>query len=109
MKRITHVPTHDGAHYGYSFVCPGCQDAHTIPTIPYANGWDFDGDEERPTFSPSILVYPHATFREDGTVGETFRCHSLVRAGQIQFLNDCTHALAGQTVDLADVPEDSAE
>jgi hypothetical protein len=27
-------------------------------------------------------------------------CHSFVREGQIQFLGDCTHAFAGQTVPM---------
>jgi hypothetical protein len=27
-------------------------------------------------------------------------CHSFVTDGKIQFLGDCTHALAGQTVEL---------
>lgn len=27
-------------------------------------------------------------------------CHSFITDGQIQFLNDCTHPLAGQTVPL---------
>jgi len=29
-------------------------------------------------------------------------CHSFVTDGRIQFLGDCTHTLAGQTVDLPD-------
>ena len=29
-------------------------------------------------------------------------CHSFVTDGRIQFLGDCTHKLAGQTVDLPD-------
>jgi len=29
-------------------------------------------------------------------------CHSFVTDGRIQFLTDCTHALAGQTVDIPD-------
>ena len=33
------------------------------------------------------------------------RCHSFVTDGRIQFLSDCTHALAGQTVDLPDIKE----
>lgn len=33
-------------------------------------------------------------------------CHSFVRAGRIEFLGDCTHALAGQTVPLPPWPED---
>lgn len=36
-------------------------------------------------------------------------CHSFVRAGKIEFLGDCTHALAGQTVALPDWPDDDAE
>jgi len=32
-------------------------------------------------------------------------CHSFIRDGKIQFLGDCTHALAGQTVDLPELPE----
>ena len=31
-------------------------------------------------------------------------CHTFVTDGRIQFLGDCTHALAGQTVDLPDWP-----
>lgn len=30
-------------------------------------------------------------------------CHSFVTAGRIEFLPDCTHALAGQTVDLPEI------
>ena len=55
--RTKHVVSHDGAHYGYRFDCPGCGEPHVITTKPYTNGWDFDGNEERPTFSPSVLVY----------------------------------------------------
>jgi hypothetical protein len=36
---------------------------------------------------------------------QCFRCHSFVRAGRIEFLNDSTHALAGKTVDLPDLPD----
>jgi hypothetical protein len=32
-------------------------------------------------------------------------CHSLIRDGQIQFLTDCTHELAGQTVPLAPIDD----
>ena len=42
----------------------------------------------------------NATFnQQDPTVT---RCHSFVREGRIEFLSDCTHALAGQTVELPD-------
>jgi hypothetical protein len=32
-------------------------------------------------------------------------CHSFVTDGRIQFLGDCTHALANQTVELPDLPD----
>lgn len=100
MKRIKHVVLTDGAHYGYRFECPGCGDSHVIPTNPHPRGWDFSGDEERPTFSPSILV--HEVKGPDGSALSP-RCHSFVRGGRIEFLSDSTHALAGQTVDLPEI------
>jgi hypothetical protein len=95
--RVRQVPNSDGQHYGYRFTCPGCNDEHVIPTKPHPQGWDFTGDEDRPTFAPSILV--HAIKRADGTE-LTPLCHSFVRDGRIEFLGDCTHKLAGQTVEL---------
>ncbi len=62
--------------------------------------WGFNGDMDRPTLTPSINAsreYRDPTNRPDR------RCHSFVTAGRIQFLADCTHALAGQTVDLPDL------
>jgi hypothetical protein len=50
---------------------------------------------EAPTFTPSILV------RYSWSDGPRV-CHSFVTGGRIQFLEDCTHHLAGQTVDLPD-------
>jgi len=90
----------DGTLIGYYFFCPGCQTLHG-PMVAHSQGyqgpkWTFNGDLEKPTFSPSILVYAHATGP---------RCHSFVRNGQIQFLTDCGHELAGKTVDLPELPE----
>jgi hypothetical protein len=30
-------------------------------------------------------------------------CHSFIRNGKIEYLSECTHELAGQTVDMEDV------
>lgn len=60
--------------------------------------WSWNGDIEKPTLHPSILTtYQH------GSV--THRCHSFVNDGVIQFLQDCSHELAGQTVELLEVTE----
>jgi len=78
--------------------------------------WTFNGDYDRPTFTPSILVSGvQAEHDENGEwTGEfvcdeagkplPLCCHSLVTDGQIQFLGDCTHGLANQTVPLPDFP-----
>lgn len=96
------------------FWCPGCECAHGIWTKDERNpvtnaAWDFNGDRVRPTISPSILVRCKRDITDDEhsriMAGETIDipdriCHSFVRDGQIQFLSDCTHSLAGKTVPL---------
>ena len=86
------------------FICPGCGQYHRIPTRQ-DNGegkqhpvWDFNGDVDKPTFSPSLLV------RGSHDEGGRFVCHSFIREGRIEFLGDCVHELAGKTVELPDLP-----
>ena len=88
-----HEVAESGGKYVIAFHCPGCGHAHTIDT----NVWTWNGDLERPTITPSVLVrYDVSPPNQHlSTV-----CHSFVTDGQIQFLGDCTHSLAGQTVDL---------
>lgn len=89
---------------GLMFWCPGCDGAHRVQ---HGEGpgprWGWNGDAERPTFTPSVLVrYDGADAGRDGAPPAV--CHSFITDGRIQFLGDCAHALAGQTVDLADWP-----
>lgn len=94
------------AHPGtVAFFCKGCNAPHMI-NIGTGPGprWGFNGNHEKPTFTPSIKVSwpanPDAT--EEFKEWRTERvCHSFVTDGRIQYLGDCTHELAGQTVDLA--------
>lgn len=98
----------------YQFECPGCGINHGFTCRETGPGpsWDFDGDLDRPTFSPSLLVSgvrpitdeEQAVIRAGRHVEpQPFTCHSFVRAGRIEFLGDCTHHLAGRTVDLSPV------
>ncbi len=100
---------------GLMFWCPGCDGAHQV-RVGDGSGprWGFNGDYDRPTFTPSVLVRGTQPMTDDEhrriMAGERveprpFVCHSFVRDGQIQFLGDCTHALAGQTVALRDFDE----
>ncbi len=84
---------------GWLFRCPGCDSAHVIDS-----GWTCNGDVIRPTITPSILVNGRQGLIHPGMP----RCHSFVTDGRIQFLEDCTHALAGQTVDLPPVDRERA-
>lgn len=100
---------------GYAISCPGCGEDHYI-----GPSWGFNGDFERPTFSPSLLVrcghyadpnHPcwctHNAERVSNGQEESgfkcFRCHSFITDGKISFLSDCTHDLAGKEVDLPEV------
>ena len=101
MARIEIHP--DGNGQSAWFICPGCGHYHHMP---FGDGphprWMFNGDADKPTFSPSLRV---RWDQGDPPVPQV--CHSYVRAGQIQFLSDCTHSLAGQTVDLPEVEDES--
>lgn len=100
-----------------TFRCPGCKSVHSV-TVGGNGTWGWNGDADRPTFTPSILVrtghfaehyksgdncwctYNNEQIQKGGepcsfTCGI---CHSFVTDGRIQFLGDCTHELAGQTV-----------
>jgi len=80
------------------FWCPGCDMPHGIQTGQGAGPrWGWNNDVEKPTFTPSILVrFPWGPEKKQCV------CHSFVREGKIEFLSDCTHNLAGQTVSLPD-------
>ena len=83
----------------YMFYCPGCQEHHCVWTDKRdgVNPWQFNGDVDKPTISPSILVNKgHAN-------PNAHVCHSFIRDGKIQYLFDCTHSLAGQTVELENI------
>jgi hypothetical protein len=79
------------------FHCPGCNEEHWVSVgtnSVWKIIWKFNGDYNKPTINPSILVRH----------GESV-CHSFIRDGKIQFLGDCTHELRGKTVDLPDIEE----
>lgn len=79
------------------FKCPGCRGPQRIP-VEGPQAWGFNGDMDKPTLTPSVLAR-----RYNDSRGLYFVCHSFVKDGKIEFLNDCTHTLKGQTVELEDV------
>lgn len=109
---------------GYAFWCPGCKEGHQVRVgVADRPCWTFNDNEDAPTFSPSVLVTSGHFMAEhkggrcwctfnaehpDDISFSCFRCHSFVTDGRIQFLSDCSHPLAGQTVDLPPWPAGEA-
>ena len=96
--------------------CPGCRDVHFVNGAPHPDGWTWNGDLERPTISPSILVrYRHweppvtaenleQWKREPWEQHQVDRvCHSFVRDGVWEYLADSTHEYAGLNIPMANV------
>ncbi len=100
----------------WHFECPGCGLYHGVRVRPYKGEldflndarrkaglsqiasipcWTWNGNNDKPTFTPSLLC------RVEYTDGKpTMVCHSYITDGMIQFLSDCTHSKAGQTLPL---------
>jgi hypothetical protein len=92
----------NGQVVGYLFDCPGCKLSHAPYIRPHksfnGSSWEFNGNMDKPTFEPSILAQIVPT----DITKPPMVCHSFVKDGMIQFLDDCTHQLAGQTVEIPD-------
>lgn len=86
------LPYTGGNDADYLFYCPGCECYHGV-WLTHKNEmgaiWTMSGSEECPTIRPSIEI------KNSG-------CHLYITSGQIEFLNDCTHAFAGRTVPMED-------
>ena len=83
----------------WTFECPGCKCNHYITTERPKGGkpvWEFNGDVDKPTFSPSIRVeWEHKN--------KKFTCHFNITNGKIRFRSDCTHSLKNQYIDLPEI------
>ncbi len=98
------------------FICPGCGSKHVV-RVKGASPWAWNGSADKPTFAPSIRTTSghfspgfsgscwctfNAEHPDDPTSFKCFSCHSYVTDGKIAFLADCSHALAGKTVEIPD-------
>jgi len=89
------------------FVCPGCvsNDGTGIHLLPVNSSekspsWDWDGNLDAPTLSPSILTHtkPYVDGKGTGV------CHSFLKAGIFEFLTDSTHGYSGKSVAGGELP-----
>lgn len=85
----------------YSFYCPGCKHEHVYLVINDGSQWQFNGNMESPTFTPSLLNVEKGLNEKTGAFDvEKSRCHLFVTNGKIIYCGDCTHELKGQTIEL---------
>ena len=89
MAKVREVGDGFGGHVGWMIHCPACGCGHM-----FDDRWTFNNNMEKPTFRASMLVNANQKWGP--------RCHSFVTDGKIEYLSDCEHAMAGQTVDLPD-------
>lgn len=98
-----------------SFWCPACDETHSI-NYGRPNSWQWNGSEDRPTITPSVLVTGKRLTVEgaeldrmldDPDVKELpsrpLLCHSFVTDERIRYLSDCLHDMRDQTVPLPEV------
>jgi len=62
--------------------------------VPFDERWTFNGDFEKPTFRPSMLLNASLPGRK--------RNHFFVTDGKIQYLSDCEHDMKGLTIDMVE-------
>lgn len=104
MKSMLRKVNDHGVQYdALLFFCPGCAlgvgtGLHMLPVNSSAvksPSWDWDGNLEAPTLSPSILTGK----------GSDNICHSFLKAGVFEFLSDSTHAFSGKKIAIPDLPD----
>lgn len=85
----------------YLHWCQACKCGHIYNTLREGGpNWTFNGNIEKPSFTPSMLIYDPLP---DG--GRRTICHYFVTDGEIIYQPDCPHALAGQKLPLEPIPK----
>ena len=54
--------------------------------------WTWNGCTDKPTLRPSVLTQSHE-----------FRCHSWITDGNVNYLSDCSHEMAGASEELEEM------
>lgn len=122
VARLRTVTDGEVTWHMLSMWCPGCNHHHAVNLVGpdgYRPNvcWDWDGNLELPTVSPSLLVGGSVYLHADGTQCMNWHedyqtethtqgpCHSFILAGNWQFLADSAHHLAGQITPMVPLPD----
>jgi hypothetical protein len=101
-KIMRHYEWGDNAVYAHW--CPACKQLHAFyvdaPTHKGAR-WFYNLNHDNPTFQPSMNISWGSPDDEEGVHG---RCHYFITNGMISYCGDSLHELAGQTIELPDIP-----
>lgn len=97
---------HQGRLY---YFCPGCRHTHSIQVDGQGDpgkNWQWDGNLEQPTISPSVREFIPAHEYEGKVFPEKTTCHHFVKAGVIELLEDSSsHQVRGKHP-LPPIPDD---
>lgn len=114
-SRATHVKIHVPSPVGQHFI-----PVMIKGTREGTGKWTWNGDVEKPTLKPSLLVMSghcapsfkpedqcwckyYKAHPEETPVFHCFRCHTWIDDGNAIFLPDCTHENVNKTLQLLDV------
>jgi hypothetical protein len=96
IKHVQHIYNGEKYHHDqFHYWCEGCGYEHAFALKADGGHHHFNMDLNLPTVLPSLV--------QNSTPGRM--CHSFIKDGVIQYLNDCWHHLAGKTVELTDIDE----
>lgn len=100
---------------GFTHWCDGCDMLHKVMTnSPTGPNWQFNGDLDKATFTPSVKVdgvLPLTELEQQKIMAgkqvepRPFVCHYFITDGNISYCPDSTHHLSGKTVKLPELPD----
>jgi len=94
IRKIEHIHNGNKYHHDqYEYMCKGCGYTHVFGLKSEGGHHEFNMNLDRPTVSPSLV--------QNFVPGRM--CHSFIKDGMIQYLSDCTHPLANQTIELPEI------
>ena len=109
------APADQATHVALNF--PGPVGLLHLPVVRHGKRegtgcWTWNGSVDAPTLRPSVLTQgvhkmtaeEHKILMAGGKIEQRpYRCHTWVTHGQAYFLDDCSHALQGQVVDMLEL------